>query len=87
MKTQGDDAGLIEVWAHTEKVEGLEITLSQGDPMIVAAVPSNQLNKGVLLGIGGAVVAVLAAVIFFKLLRKDREDTDEPEQLPEHTEK
>ncbi|MBE6878657.1 MAG: hypothetical protein E7488_05775 [Ruminococcaceae bacterium] len=87
MKTQGENAGLIEVWAHTEKVDGLEITLSQGEPIIVAYTPANQLNKGVLLGIGGAAVAVIAAMIFFRLLKKDREDmAEEVAALPEHTE-
>ncbi len=87
MKTQGENAGLIEVWAHTEKVDGLEITLSQGEPFIVAYAPANQLNKGLLFGIGGAAVAVIAAVIFFQLLKKDREDVaQEIAELPEHTE-
>ena len=76
MKTQGKDSGTIEVWAHTEKVEGLEVTLSQGEPMIVAY-SKNQINKNLLLGMGGVAAAVILAVVFFKLLKKDREDMAE----------
>ena len=76
MKTQGKDSGTIEVWAHTEKVEGLEVTLSQGEPMIVAYT-KNQLSKPLLLGLGGVSAAAILAVVFFKLLKKDREDVAE----------
>lgn len=86
MKTQGENAGLIEVWAHTEKVDGIEVTLSQGEPMIVAYTPAKQLNKGLLIGIGGAAVAVIAAVVFFKLLKKDKEDIAEEAALSENKE-
>ena len=84
MKTQGSDAGIIEVWAHTEKVEGLEITLSQGDPLIVAYAPTSRISKGLVMGIGGAAVAVIAVIVFLKLLKKDREDTEEILMLEEN---
>lgn len=77
MKTQGDDAGLIEVWAHTEKVEGLEVTLSQGEPMIVVYAPAGAVSKDMLFAVGGVVAAAVAAAVFFKLLKKDREDMAE----------
>ncbi len=84
MKTQGSDAGLIEIWAHTEKVEGLEITLSQGEPLIVAYAPTSRISKGLVMGIGGAAVAVIAVIVFLKLLKKDREDTEEILMLEEN---
>ena len=77
MKSQGDDAGLIEVWAHTEKVEGLEITLSQGDPVIVVYTPASFIGQNLVPIICGVAVAAVAAFVFFKLLRKDREETKE----------
>ena len=87
MKTQGEDKGLVEVWAHTEKVDGLEITLSQKDPMIVAYAPTGFFSKGMLMALGGGAVAVIAAIVFFKLLKKDREEmAEETAALPQHTE-
>ena len=83
MKTQGENAGLIEVWAHTEKVDGLEVTLSQGEPMIIAYTPSRIFSKPVLIALGGAAVAVVAVAVFLKLLKKDREDMAEEAKLLE----
>ena len=87
MKTQGEDTGLIEVWAHTEKVDGIEVALSQKEPLIVAYAPTGYLSKGLLLGMGGAAVAIIAAIVFFRLLKKDRaEMAEETAALPQHTE-
>ena len=87
MKTHGEDTGLIEVWAHTEKVDGIEVTLSQKEPLIVAYAPTGYLSKGLLLGMGGAAVAIIAAIVFFRLLKKDRaEMAEEAAALPQHTE-
>lgn len=83
MKTQGENAGAIEVWAHTEKVDGLEVTLSQGEPMIIVYTPSKMFSKPALIALGGAAVAVIAAAVFFKLLKKDREDMAEEVKLLE----
>ena len=41
------------------------------------AYTKNQLSKPLLLGLGGVSAAAILAVVFFKLLKKDREDVAE----------
>jgi len=82
LKTSGDDAGTIEVWAHTEQVEGIEINLSQGETLAVGYTPEKQINITMIIIIGAIAVMVIAGVVFFKLHKTDREEADEESEPP-----
>lgn len=77
MKTSGDDAGTIEVWAHTEKVEGIETALSQGEVFAVGYTPEKQTNMTAIIIIGAIAVMVIAGAVFVKLHRADKQEVDE----------
>lgn len=84
MKANGDDAGTIEVWAHTELAEGLETVLSQGDTLVVGYTLEKSTNMPLMLAGGSAAVLAVSGAIYLKLRKKDREEElasgDDPQQ-------
>ncbi len=82
LKTSGDDAGTIEVWAHTEQVEGIEINLSQGETLAVGYTPDQHINITMIIIIGAIAVMVIAGAVFLKLHKTDREEADEASEPP-----
>ncbi|MBQ5782820.1 MAG: hypothetical protein IIV99_05490 [Oscillospiraceae bacterium] len=73
LATKGKDAGVIEVWAHSEKVDGLEIVLSQGDALGVGYIAKNT-NTTMLIVIGAVAVMVIAGAVYLKLRKADKEE-------------
>ncbi|MBE6887443.1 MAG: hypothetical protein E7484_03365 [Ruminococcaceae bacterium] len=82
MKTSGNNAGEIEVWAHTEKVEGIETMLSQGDSFVIAYTAQKKANTAMIIIIGALAVMIIAGTVFFKMHKADKEELDEE---AEHT--
>lgn len=74
MKSSGSDAGTIEVWAHTELVEGLETVLSQGDTLVVGYTPEKNNNVPLMVALGAGAVLVVSGTVFAKLHKKDEDD-------------
>ena len=82
MKASGTDAGQIEVWAHTELVEGLETSLVQGETIAIGYVAEKQSNVAMIILIGAVAVMVIAGAVFLKLRKADMEDTETEETQP-----
>ncbi len=74
MNTKGGEAGAIEVWAHTELVEGLETVLSQGDTLVIGYTPEKKNNVPLMIALGAGAVLVVSGTVFAKLHKKDKED-------------
>ena len=80
MKTKGENAGEIEVWAHTEIADGLEILLSQGDTLAVGFTADKAISTTMIIIICAAVLMVISGFVFFKLNKADKEDAEEEQQ-------
>ena len=77
MKTNGDNAGEIEVWISTEKVEGIETSLSQGDILAVGYTAAKTPNITMIIIIAAVAVMIISGVVFLKLRKADKEDGEE----------
>lgn len=82
MKTSGENTGEIEVWVSTEKVEGIETSLSQGDIIAVGYTAEKAANTTMIIIIAAIAVMVIAGAVFLKLHKADKEEVEEVSEPP-----